>query len=294
MRPMKDTRLKIRLIFLPLVGIAFGVLFLYSLVHLMFLFSLKLREDVLGLYVPLLLAALLVFFLLRPTVKRLYGKQKKWREAYYVVFTLTIAIPTIIAQSYLSKATGQLTALEDITQLTQQKESKYYTLNRYHIDTTQLARYEEQQVYGKTSNELSLKVYILFPMTKRYGDAGTVDHPYWMGRVYKKSYNGPTNAKERHFFFNQMRKEIQAEVNWTDFRQFTFLERMDTSRDKEGFVQALRSIGQKNPTQTLVLKAHTEPFNGRMENEFPWVFGALGIGLALSFVLLLYSKIEQV
>lgn len=292
MLTMKDLTLKIRLVFLPLLGLTLGFLFLYSLAHQMFFLSLKLREDVLGFYVPFLLAAVLVFFILRPHVKRLYVKQKKWREAYYVVFTLTIAIPTIVGQSYLSKATGQLTALEDITQLTHQKESKYYTLNRYHIDTTHWARYEEQYVYGKTSNDLSLKVYILFPITKRYGDTGTIDHPYWMGRVYKKSYNGPTNAKERHFFFNQMRKEIQAEVNWTDFRQFTFLERMDTSRDKEGFVQALRSIGQKNPTQTLVLKAHTEPFNSRMGSEFLWVFGSLGIGLAVSFVLLLYPKIE--
>ncbi|WP_410879835.1 hypothetical protein [Myroides sp. DW712] len=289
---MKDLTLKIRLVFLPLLGITLGFLFLYSLVHSMFFLSLKFREDVLGCYVPFLLAIVLVFFLLRPTVKRLYGKQKKWREAYYVVFTLTIAIPTIIAQSYLSKATGQLTALEDINQLTQQKESKYYTLNRYHIDTTQLARYEEQQVYGKTSNELSLKVYILFPITKRYGDAGTIDHLYWMGRVYKKSYNGPTNAKERHFFFNQMRKEIQAEVNWTDFRQFTFLERMDTSKDREGFAQALRSIGQDDSLQTVVFKAHTEPFNRRMGSEFLWVFGSMGIGLAVSFVLMSYPKIE--
>jgi len=290
---MKDTLLKIRLIFLPLLGIALVFLFLYSLVHLMFLSSLKLREDVLGLYIPLLLAALLVFFLLRPIVKRLYGKQKKWREAYYVVFTLTIAIPTIIAQSYLSKATGQLTALEEIAELTQQKESKYYTLNRYHIDTTLLARYEELRVSGKTGNDLSLKVYLLFPITKRYSDGGTIDHPYWMGRMYKKSYNGPTNVKERHFLFNRMRKEIQAEVDGTDFRQFTFLERMDTSKDKEGFVQALRSMGQKNPAQTLVLKAHTEPFNERTGSEFPWVFGALGISLVLSFILLLYAKIEQ-
>ena len=290
---MKDVPLKIRLIFLPLLGIALGFLFLYSLVHLMFLFSLKLREDVLGFYVPLLVAALLFFFLLRPTVKRLYVTQKKWREVYYVVCTLTIAIPTIIAQSYLSKATGQLIALEDITQLTQQKESKYYTLNRYQIDTTLLARYEEQRVLGKTGNDLYLDVYFLFPITKRYGYVGTVDHPYWLGKVYKKRYSGATNAKEKAFFFNRMRKEIQTEFNLTDFRQFTFLERMDTSRDREGIAQALRSIGRDDSLHTFVFKAHTEPFNRRMGSEFLWVFGSLGIGLAVSFVLLLYPKIES-
>jgi predicted aldo/keto reductase-like oxidoreductase len=47
---------------------------------------------------------------------------------------MALAIPTMVAQVYVERATGKLQKLENVNQITLQNQTKYYQINHFYID----------------------------------------------------------------------------------------------------------------------------------------------------------------
>ncbi|MEO6358460.1 MAG: rhomboid family intramembrane serine protease [Ferruginibacter sp.] len=167
---MNPLNQKIRLIFIPFLLIATGFICIYTFLHwLLFINAntFKVKEDVLNLWAPFVLAWIPVLLWLRPRVGLLNLKTKKGDSrnfGFLFIATIAVAAPTIVAQFYLETATGKLTPLSYISQVDKQAPTKYYTLQNHFVSKEQKAVKYESAVTGKHNENLDLDIYIACPI----------------------------------------------------------------------------------------------------------------------------------
>lgn len=292
---MKDLRKKIHLVFWPLVRLTFFVVVGYSCIHYLLFIqgNLPLREDVYLIFVPIVVAATVLYFFLRPKLKQFQFKNEKTVGFYCAVFTIAVIVPTIIAQKYLSKSLGKRTDVEEIYQIEDAPFSKYYTVNRYHIDTKKVGWYTKTRVSGKTSTELYFDAYVVFPIVKLFTEKPNETHRYWLGMKYKKKGMNPKDSRQEQLMIQRFMREIQYDFNLTDFRSFTFLERLDHSRDRKNYVAALHQVGHPETSKALVFQPHFEPYQQRTAHLLLWCFISLGVGSLVCFALVYFVQLKQ-
>ncbi|MDM1045658.1 hypothetical protein HX004_12850 [Myroides sp. 1354] len=292
---MKELKKKISLILMPLIRLTLVVIIGYSFVHwLLFIeINLLLREDVYLILLPVVIAATVLYFFLRPKLKLFQFKSEKTVGFYCVVFTVAVIVPTIFAQKYLSKALGKRTDVEEVYQIEDAPFSKYYTVNRYHIDTKKVGWYTKTIISGKTSTELFFDAYVVFPIVKQFTEKPSETHVYWLGMKYQKYGMNPKDSRQKKLMIQRFMREIQYDFNLTDFRSFTFLERLDHSPDRKNYVAALRNIGHPKTDKALILQPHFEPFQQRTTHLLLWFFISLGVGFFVCFVFVYYAKLKR-
>lgn len=293
---MNELTKKIRLIFLPMIKLTLLVIVGLSFLHwLLFIVGdLPVREDVYLFFLPIVVPPIAVFFILRPRLKQLQFKQDKMLDFYCALFSIVMIAPTMIAQNYIDKALGKLTTLEDITQVDKEPKSKYYTVNRYHLDTKKAGWYTEIKASGKSSYDLYFRAYAVFPIVKRYSDQPTTDHTYWLGVSYQRNTGNPKNDLQLNMIYQRFIREVQSEFKGTNFRSFTFLERLDKAKDRGKYATALANLGHTNVDEVFVFKPHFEQFDSRIQNhQLLWFFVSLGLAFALCFALVFFVKLKK-
>ncbi len=160
---------KIRLILLPLVTIAIGFIVFYTFLHWLLIIKMGLldpKEELVELWLPMALPAIPVWIWMRPRLK-LLALQRKGKDTafgYHMVAVLAIAVPAIIAQAYIHSATGRLTALNTINEISGKAPTLYYTLNRHYIDKDNAGINYTFDVGGKYNQDLNLHIYIASPI----------------------------------------------------------------------------------------------------------------------------------
>jgi len=161
---------KIRLIYVPFLIIAITLIGSYTFLNWQLMIKMQLfpiKEVIINSIVPFILPWLPVLIFLRPRIKLLNLDTTKNRDLYIVyqfIAVLAIGIPTIITQDYLYTATGKLTELDNISEISKHKETKYYRLKRYYIDKKNIGIYNESLVSGKSNQDLYISSYRVCPI----------------------------------------------------------------------------------------------------------------------------------
>jgi rhomboid protease GluP len=119
-----------------------------------------LSEDLVHFWLPFTLPWIPVLVWLRPRIRLLILKNKKGNLPFLYQFAAAaaIAIPTVIAQDYIGTATGKLTVLANVSEISGKPLTKYYELKRYFIDKRHVLVYRRSAVSGK--NNECLDFYI--------------------------------------------------------------------------------------------------------------------------------------
>lgn len=166
---LKSIVFKLRVLFLPFLYIAVGLLIVYTFFN-WWLFistgSTSVREDVLNLWLPIALAGVAVLVWLRSRIKLLKLKTGKGDlpTLYVFVAVAAIAVPTIIAQSYITTATGKLTDLETVRKANRWQTTKYYTVHNYFVDKGHASVHIKADVSGKRNENLNFRLSFASPL----------------------------------------------------------------------------------------------------------------------------------
>jgi hypothetical protein len=161
---------KIKLIYAPFFIIAIAFILTYTAFNWYLIAKSKsLREDTVNFWLPFTLPWIPLIIWLRPRLKLLNLKRKKGDlpTFYLIIAGFTIIAPTIIAEEFLTSATGKLTRLHDINQIHQSKSTKYYSVHNYFIDTRLPGIYYTSKVSGRYNTRLDLYIYIACPIYDR-------------------------------------------------------------------------------------------------------------------------------
>jgi hypothetical protein len=83
---------------------------------------------------------------------------------YCFVAAAAITLPTIIAQKYLSVATGKLTALTSIDSINQKPATKYYTLKNAYVAKQNLKTHFRFETTGKNNETFEFYIDVVCPI----------------------------------------------------------------------------------------------------------------------------------
>jgi rhomboid protease GluP len=164
---------KIRLIGVPFFIIAAVFITLYTCCNWYVITqNIAVRENTVQLWLPFTLPWIPLLISLRPRIKLLNLKRKKGDlpTLYLIVAGFTIIAPCIIAQMYLSTATGKLTKLHFINEITRKSLRSFIRLvtilltgNRGELITHRQLR--EGIIAGWT---LTFTLHVLFTLLTRW------------------------------------------------------------------------------------------------------------------------------
>jgi len=159
---------RIRLIFVPFLAIAVGFMAIYTLLDYVFIVRLEapVSDDLVHYWLIFGLIWIPILIWLRPRLKLLALKDKRGNLPflYQFIAAFAIVIPTLIAQDYLTTATGKLTVLDKISNLKTQSLTKYFELKQHFVDKRHIAVHERAEVSGKNNEYLTFYIDVVCPI----------------------------------------------------------------------------------------------------------------------------------
>jgi len=167
---MKSFNLKLRLIYYPFLLIATVFIVAYSILNGWLTIettTISLKEPVTDLWLPLVLPFILSAIWLQPRINLLNLKARRAKNLpllYLMIAGFTIGVPTFLLQGYMRTAMGKLTPLQSISQIRENKLTKYYTAKNVYIDTSRASFKYIATVSGKNNQYLNFSIYIACPM----------------------------------------------------------------------------------------------------------------------------------
>jgi rhomboid protease GluP len=173
---MRSFVIKLKLIFLPLVIITVCSIISYTFLHWLLLIRFHLfRID--NIYIefvgPLVLVGIPILIWLRPRIKLLNLNAKGNRDPLgflLVVAWAAVGVPVIIAQSYIVKASGKLTRLDNASSIAKLPTTKYYTIKNLFADKANARVKSDFAVSGKHSEDFNMTIYVAIPVFDKNND----------------------------------------------------------------------------------------------------------------------------
>ncbi len=159
---------RIRLIFVPFLVIAFSYIAIYTLLDYIFVIRMELpvNEELVHYWLAVGLVFIPLLIWLRPRLRLLSLNDKKGNLPFLYQFIAAFAIlaPTIVAQDYMTTATGKLTILNKAGEIGRQPLTKYFELKQHFIDKQHIAVHERTEVSGRNNEDLTFYIDVVCPI----------------------------------------------------------------------------------------------------------------------------------
>jgi membrane associated rhomboid family serine protease len=263
-------------------------------------FSLDINEELIHFWLPFCLPAILVYIWLRPRVKLLILKDSRGNLPFLYLFLALIAIsvPTIIAQDYLSSATGKLTKLESINEINKQPLSKYYTLKNHFVDKRHLTFYRRTTTVGRNNEDLIFYLYIACPILKRSIDVDTINSAIynnpvaWLGTQYSKKISNNISVEEKEQAYKNLWIEGYNDFENTNLDQFIYLERLGNNENRKGYQKAIDLAPDHRNSSSMIFESKNSSFESRDKTRFISVIEVFSIAVAIWLIMIIIPKVN--
>jgi TonB-dependent SusC/RagA subfamily outer membrane receptor len=171
---------KLKLLLLPYIAISLGLNLIYCFTCWLLFIKLHksdVDEELINFWLPFILPWIPVLIWLRPQIKKLRLNRTGRRSPdflYMMIAAIGIAVPLIIAMTYMESATGKLTSLSYVNQIKNCKATKFYTFKNYFADKEDKSIEFTSHVTGRYNSELDLDIYVAVPLYDSGTNSSTV------------------------------------------------------------------------------------------------------------------------
>lgn len=239
---MKD---KVKVIFIPTLLTLLGLIFIYTFLHWILFIKLELfglKEIITNFGIPITLTGLAAWIVLRPKFKilDLEAKRGNWRDFYSFILWVVLTIPLIIAQEYIVTASGQLTELNSIDEISTAEPTKFYTLKNYYIDKKSIGIHSAFDVTGKHNESFNMHIYVALPILVNRADTTKSKCSAWLGIEFRETINNRIEQADKEKKYQEFASRSQREFDNKDVSKFNYLDRIGNSDKKEGLIEAIK------------------------------------------------------
>lgn len=296
--------IKIKLIYLQFLLVAIGFIISYSFLIWLIVYQfslLALNEDLINFWLPFCLPVIPVYIWLRPRIKLLVLKDKKGNLPFLYFFAacLAISVPTMVLQEYLLTATGKLTTVENISEISKKPITRYYTIANHYIDKQHATVHRRTEVSGRNNEYLTFHLYVACPILDKAPQIDTGNNSSfimpaaWLGTEYTKGISNRSSDVEKEQAFKELGIETYNKLKEQNLDQFIYLDHIGNNDRHKGYYAAIKSIPQYNGAEPLILEAKNEPFETRNGDKFGWIFKSFGIGAGVWLLMLIFPKFNN-
>ena len=206
---------KLKLFYIPFLLTAIALCGFYTFLNWLLIINLRLfsvKEIIVNFGIPFGLPWIPILLYLRPRLKLLNLRTKKgsWKDSYTFILWIALAVPTIIAQSYIEKASGKLTLLDNVNLITKQEQTKYYTLKNFYIDKSNIGVHSSFDASGKNNEHFNMHLYVVLPILGSEADTSNSSCLAWLGVEYSEQISNRLDEKEKEDKYQKFATESQT------------------------------------------------------------------------------------
>jgi rhomboid protease GluP len=295
----KNTIQKFKILFIPFLIISTGFCATYTFLNwLLFikfqLFSIK--EIIVEFGIPFVLPLIPILFFFRPRLKILNlnkSDRGTYNDLYLFVLWLSIAGPALIAQDYLKNSTGEISQIENVSQISKHKQSKYYKIKRLYLDKSTVGVHTSFEVSGRYNNYFNMTLFVVIPIFDKKNNTSNLTCKYWLGVKYNNQISNRLDEKEKQETYEQFLKESQDDFDRKDFKDFVYLERVGNSDTGDGYREALKKCTKFNTEGSTIFISINKQFEKREGNTLSWLIGSFLVGTMVWLLMILIPKLNE-
>jgi rhomboid protease GluP len=299
---MANFLIKLKLIYLQFLIVAFAFIASYSFLVWLIVYQfsiLDLNEDLIKFWLPFCLPAAPIYIWLRPRIKLIVLKDKRGNLPflYLIAASFAISVPAIIAQEYLSTATGKLTIVNHISEINKKSITKYYAIKGHYIDKQHATIHRRTEVSGRNNEYLTFHLYVACPILDAAPQEVTgndfKEPVAWLGTEYKKGISNHQSDAEKERAYKDLGTEAYQKFKDQNLDQFFYLNHIGNNSSRKGYYAAIKSIPRFSAADPVILEAVNQPFEARNGNRFGWIFKSFAIGAGIWLILLIFPKLDN-
>ncbi len=236
---------------------------------------------------PILVAVLSVTIWLRPRVRILEFKKKSGdrRFTFLMLAAAAIALPSMVVQSQLLQATGQLTTISELSELDFNRPERYYSITNFEVLKQHGSVHANVQASGKYNQDLNFEFYFVFPFSGSDSEKNG-DYLAWYGIKHRERISNRLDDAEKERRYQQAFEAGVDKVENHDFHDQQYFRVVQPSDDRDGFrAAAARETGSSTDDRYVILV----PGAGAFRNETGSMLGQTAFaGLAGLAAILLF------
>lgn len=199
---------------------------------------------------------------------------------------LSIAIPLIISQFYIEKASYRLISIDKVEEMKGFENEKYFHFNSFEINREAGTTYITSRISGRYNQDLIFYFFRAYPF-KNSKDV-------WYGTRITEKIDNRISNKKKDSKINDFIKKSRKYLETYDFHNVEYFEKLGYSDDRDGFREAIASGKSKiDKTQQIILIPHDEPFENRLGKSFFWFFCSYGIGAFIVLLLIIIREVDK-
>jgi membrane associated rhomboid family serine protease len=286
---------KARILLLPTIYLLIALIVGYTFINWVFFIKLAipLAEMYIQFFIPMAIAFVCSWFIIKPRLRllQLDAKRGNWRDFYAIVLVFIFCVPLIIAQEYLKTASGQLTHLHSIREISKAPATRYYTVENFYLHKEGIGAHPSFTTSGKYNTNFDMTLYVVIPFFSDPADTSTRKCAGYLGVQYKHTVSNSLSDEEKERAFKDLALRSQQEFDQEDQREFVYLERVPFGDAREGYLAAIKTIAY--PFNDTVLLSVNEPFEARNGSKLEWLIGSSLVGLAIWSLMVLLPKTDE-
>ena len=289
---MKD---KIDYVYLPYLLTSILLTSSYTFLHWLFIIRydfFKLNEDIVNIFIPLALCITVHFLLYRRRRKLIARVSEKSNFCDLIILTL-LALPLVTAQFFLDDETGKLTQLSKISQITENKLSRFYKVDSIFIHKSRFYTSHHAYLAKKSrrnfwSKNFEMEKHFVVPLFNNPNDTAHKVPSAWLGKSYYQTVDD-VNDSINKLNFDKFIKSSTLRLLNNDINEFEYLRRLYNSETYDTYLYAMGY--SKN---AIILKAEESKFSSRTGASLEFcVYGYIASAIAFLFVLALCDLDEE-
>jgi rhomboid protease GluP len=285
---------KLQLVYFPFLKVTISFIGIYTFLHWYFIIHLNLfsfHENIINFWLPICLPWVFVWIILRPKVKLLNLEHKHFKLSEFSIFTMasSMIVPTIIAQHYIVTATGNLTNLNNISEISKNQPSKYYSLKNSFIDKKHINVNSFVMTSGKRNRDFNMYIYIALPILKNQADTTERHCENWYGVKYFQTISNKKSEEEKQSRYQNFIAKSHANFDSLDVRKFIYLDKIGFVDDRERFMSSIKNNRHFESNSPILLLPVNQPFEDRNGNKFLWFLGSF-TSISSLFLLFLLKR----
>ncbi len=288
---MKNLKIKFKEIYLPFLCIAVVTIVFYTTFRWFLATKLGLsllKEELLNFWIPFILPWFPILIGLRKRIRILAIKDSRGNGYFFyqLIMVVSIAIPLVIAQDYIQKATFNLISIENINEIEQHPNEKYFEISTFQIDKNNSLPYTTSRTSGRNNEQLTFYTYIASPFKNNKN--------IWYGITYSKNISNHIDNAQKSIEHKNFLTTITNKFHKYNFQNVTYFEKLGYSDKNDGFLEAIYQKELKVSTKKpIILIPKTVPFEQNHDNSLSWFFTAFLLGNLVVLVLIFIPKLDE-
>lgn len=246
---------------------------------------------------------LVVIVWIRPRFRILKpNKNDSWSAFFIFVSWGSILASAAVSQAFLSTSTGQFIRLDDINQISDHEQARYYQIENFAVLNEYPKTYFTSYTTGKYSSTLNHDLYVAVPITG-FTNSATKDTTvvafnriplYWYGIRYHYDISNRATYKQKEKARQKFNDDCDARYRNHVFNDHVYFERLPKSKSRQSYLNAiLGDVDGVSEDSIVVLEPRYESIEDRNGNKFFWIFGWLAIGLTVMAGMLFLPDLDK-